>query len=98
MGLLSRLFGKKMSRDELFYEIGTRIFNEVHGKFTLKIMQGIGGDCDGNSENEAYMEVTDMILRGDLDRNDFESICQAYMRTRENIIINHGGKPRWVAK
>ena len=56
----------KMSKEELFYEVGTMIFHEVHGKFALKITQGIAGDSDGNSEQEAYMEVTNMILRGDL--------------------------------
>jgi len=98
MSLISRLFGKKMSKSESFYEIGTMIFNEVHSKFTLKIKSGIGMDCDGNSENEAYMEITEMVLRGDLDKNDLEGICEAYMQARDTIIINHGGTPRWVLK
>ncbi len=98
MGLLSRLSGNKMSKDKLFHEVGTMIFNEVHGRFSLKITQGIAGDADGNSEQEAYMEVTDMILRGDLSRNDLKGMGEAYMQLRENIIINRGGIPRWVPK
>jgi len=98
MGLLSRLFGKKMSKDELFNEVGTMIFNEVHGKFNLKITQGIAGNFDGNSEQEAYMEVTNMVLKGDLDKNDLTSICEAYMGIRENIIASRGGMSRWVPK
>lgn len=96
MGLLNRLFGHKMSKEKLFYEVGTMIFHEVHGNFTLKITQGIAGDSDGNSEQEAYMEVTNMVLRGDLNKNDLKSMCESYMQIRESIIINRGGMTRWV--
>lgn len=96
MALLGNLFGKKNSRDKLFYEVGMMIFNEVHSKFTLKIMQGLEGNCDGESENEAYMAVTDKVLMGELDRNDLKNLCEAYMVIRANIIQSRGGTARWV--
>ena len=98
MGLLGRIFGKKDEKSALYLEVGTKIFKQVHGNFNLKIMQDIGGNSDGNTEQEAYMEVTEMILRGDLDRNNLQGLCEAYMQIRENIITNNGGMPRWVAK
>ncbi|MEW6520779.1 MAG: hypothetical protein AB1461_15340 [Thermodesulfobacteriota bacterium] len=78
--------------------VGNIVAEVVNSKYTLKIRQGIGMDCDGNSHQEALAEVTRMIVNGDIDKNDAIRICEQYMVIRENIIMNRGGMSRWVNK
>jgi len=71
---------------------------EVHKKYTLKIQSGIGMNCDKNSDAEANAVIVQMIMDGNIDKNNISQICETYMSTRENIIMGNGGITRWVKK
>jgi hypothetical protein len=74
------------------------IDREVHTQYTIKIMAGIGQDCDRNRDAQAKSLVAGMILNGDIAKDDVKQICASYMGCRETIVMSNGGMARWVRK
>ena len=74
------------------------IDREVNDKYTMKIRAGIGMDCDQNSDAKAKNELVRMIVKGEIDKNDIDKICNTYMGVRESIVMGNGGMARWVEK
>jgi len=74
------------------------IDREVNDKYTMKIWAGIGMDCDQNSDAKAKNELVRMIVKGEIEKDNIEEICNAYMGVRESIVMENGGMAEWVEK
>lgn len=76
-----------------------RLIDEhVHANYKVRIMSGLGIDADKNSDAQAKGAVAEMVIEGDIDRSDVESICENYMNFRSAVIGANGGIAEWSPK
>lgn len=88
------MFFKKIRTHFYVYKL---IDREVNGKYTIKIMT-LNPNAHQYSDANAKKVIVDMIVAGELDRDDVEKICKTYMGVRESMIKSVGDGARWVEK
>ena len=74
------------------------IDERVNAHYKVRIMAGFGMDADQDSDTQAKGAVAELVVSGEMDRADVDSICESYMNLRSSFIEANGGIAEWMEK
>ncbi len=89
------MFFEKIRTKFYIYKL---IDQHVNEHYKVRIMAGFGMDADRDSDRQAKRAVAELVVSGDIDRADVDSICEAYMNLRSSFIQANGGIAEWMQK